>query len=394
MTLIFWGVVAIIVSVPIYVHVPNQGFSSALFEGVSCLTTTGVSLISSNILLPPMIEFWCVFIQWIGGIGIVLFSFSLIPALKLNSSLILLSEFSQNFEKTTPRTRTMALHIICLYFGLTFFLAMLLWSNKTLPFRTCLHYSMSCVSTGGIQARNAPILMLNFYEKFVLIIGMILGSIPFIGMVQGIYHFKSLLKNDQIRGYSLVCVASFFVMCTNRCLTFDHIFYAVSCITSTGFVSAPSLNSFSSLWCLGLVILGGCSGSSAGGFKIFRVQLMYRISKNKILKILRPKRFSILKYNEKAIQQEDVVLLLTSTFIYGIVAIGVSLLFSVLGHAPKISCLISCGLITNSGGEMHSVGTYIQNFSSIEQWIGIFTMLLGRLEAIIILVVSSLITFK
>ncbi|ETZ04841.1 MULTISPECIES: potassium transporter TrkG [Holospora] len=393
-TLFFWGIVSVIVSIPIYVHAPKQGFSAALFEGISCLTTTGVSLVSSKAPMPFMIEFWCVFIQWMGGIGIVLLSFALVPALKLNSNFILLNEFSQSFEKTTPRTRTMALHIIFLYLGLTLVLTAGLWIGRRLSFQTCLHYSMSCISTGGIQASYYPLTVLNFYEKFILTIGMILGAIPFIKIFQRIYSVKKALQDDQIRGYFLLFCVSFLVMCTNRCLTFDHMFSAVSCTTSTGFVCAPSLNNLSSLWCLGLVLLGGCSGSSAGGFKIFRFQLMYRISKNKLLKIFHPKRFIALKYNGKVVQQEDIILLMTSIFIYSMGCFGVSLLFSFLGRSPKIACLLTFGLITNSGGGVYCISPYVQDFSVIEQWVGIFTMLLGRLEAVIVLFITSFISFR
>ncbi|PPE03370.1 potassium transporter TrkG [Holospora curviuscula] len=390
-TLFIWGIVAVIISIPIYVHSPKKEFSAALFEGVSCLTTTGISLISEKAPLPAMIEFWRVFVQWMGGIGIVLLSFTLIPALKLNSNLIVFSEFSQRLQKTTPRTQTVAMHIISLYLGVTLVLTLLLWMAGALPFQTCLHYSMSCISTGGIQSYHYPLTTLSLYEKIILISGMILGALPFLGLLQGIFCPKTFFKDTQIRGYFILCGISVFVISTHRHLTFDYLFNVISCITSTGFPCATALNSISSLWCLFLILLGGCSGSSAGGFKLFRIQLLYYISKNKILKTFRPKHLASVYYNGEPVQQEDVALLLTSVFLYGAGYIGVTFAFSVLGYTPKIACLLSCGLITNSGGAAHSISTYIENFSFIEQWISICSMLLGRLEAVMILGILSIV---
>lgn len=387
-TCVVWIGVVCTVSIPFYVYAPQQGFSSACFEAVSCLTTTGVSLFKEA--LPQALEFWRVFLQWIGGLGIILMTFSLIPALQTNSSFIIFNEFSQRLEKTTPRTQTMATQIFLLYSTLTAIIAVLLWIHYTLPFTTCLHYSMSCLSTGGIEGSRAPVSGLTHYAKSILILGMIIGSLPFLVLLQGVRKLKTIIQDDQVRTYGILIAMSVFIACATSHFSIDYLFSTISCLTSTGFSCTSPLTPFATLWCFGLTFLGGCSGSSAGGLKIFRAQILYRITKNHIMQTLHPKRISVAHYNGKALKPQDVALLLSGFFIYLTGYVISTLCFALLGYSPKASCLLTCGFITNSGGGVYPISTYVQNFSPLEHWIGIFTMLLGRLESIFILGIISM----
>jgi trk system potassium uptake protein TrkH len=369
-------------------YAPQQGFSSACFEAVSCLTTTGVSLFKST--LPQALEFWRVLLQWIGGLGIILMTFSLIPALQTNSSFIIFNEFSQRLEKTTPRTQTMATQIFLLYSTLTIMIAALLWVQYTLPFKTCLHYSMSCLSTGGIEASHAPISGLTYYAKSILILGMIIGALPFLVLLQGIRNVKTIIQDDQVRTYSILMGVSIVFACATPHFSVDYLLSTVSCLTSTGFSCTSPMHPFTTLWWFGLTFLGGCSGSSAGGLKIFRAQILYRITKNHIMQTLYPKRITVAHYNGKAIKPQDLSWLLSGFFIYLTGYVISTLCFALIGYSPKISCLLTCGFITNSGGGVYSLSAYVKNFSPLEHWIGIFTMLLGRLESIFILGIISI----
>ncbi len=282
---LFWFTSAMVSGIPFMLGL-QMGFTDAFFEGMAGWTGTAFSMIQSVDTAPHALLFWRSYMQWIGGIGIIAFMIALASSTGLLSSKIVRTE--RRDEPLMPSVIATGRALWKIYGLLTFvaislilFTGLSLWESVNLAF--------SAVSSGGFTLHEGGILYYNSSAlEFILIPIMIAGALPLKLYYQIIENRRwSLFGDEQVKLFFL------FLLIGVAVVTYDLVFFGnlalvealeqgvfmiVSALTTTGFQNA-NLRSWAgvTLFFLTLVtLIGGASGSTAGGIKLHRVALAFR----------------------------------------------------------------------------------------------------------------------
>jgi trk system potassium uptake protein TrkH len=260
----------------------------ALFESVSGFTTTGSTVLSNLDDQPRALLLWRSLSQWLGGMGIVVFTVALMPLLGIGGMSLFRAEVTGPLkEKVRPRVAATARQLWLIYVGLTAaeWIALV---AAGMPGFDALCHSFSTLSTGGFSSRDASI---GAYDSSV--IHWIVTLFMFLAGVNFVLHYRVLtgrageaLRDAELRYYTILTLAVFGTFASILWATAEvdtHVarvagFQAVSLLTGTGFATAhferwPAL---AQLVILQLMMLGAMAGSTCGGVKSLRVLLGLR----------------------------------------------------------------------------------------------------------------------
>ena len=312
-----------------------QSFADAFFESVSGLTTTGSSVFSTatNPLiedLPPSVVLWRAMLQWLGGLGIILVFIVLLPVAGISGKTLLDSEqVGVSTGRMRPSQRKNANNLFKLYLALSTAATLSFWLAGMTWFESVCH-AFTTMATGGFSTKNASIGSFQSATiEIVAIIFMFLAGCNFATLIS-CYRGKfrrsaNPFANPELRFYLLITLS--FVATTTailwiwgqplqdpslaltreynsfgRCLR-DGAFQVVSILTSTGFSSAdfqnwPKAAVFILVLCM---FIGGCSGSTAGGLKIFRVLIIGKVIANAVRRFIQPNRVEKIKVKKESV---------------------------------------------------------------------------------------------
>jgi trk system potassium uptake protein TrkH len=367
---------------------------SALFEAASGITTTGATIYSNVEVLPRALNLWRFILHLIGGIGIVAIGIIVFPLMKIGGMQLFLAENPDKSKRFLSTVSQMIGSSVGLYIGVIILFAILLTASGMSYFDAVCH-SVSAISTGGFSTRNGGISWFKSGTiELIMAAAMFVGGLTFFEIVK---CFKTGVKEfwnvQQIRGYLKVVAIMIVVPIIVRMVFIeaepditvisDQIFQVVSAITTTGFDF--SKNYIPQIVLLSLATVGGCSGSTSGGIKIFRVQVLYAIVKHHIHKVTRLFYVSTPKYQNQKISDDLIVSVGTM----------ISLLIGVLIASVFIICTTSN---TGLGGGFHSVVSCLFNLGydfkfselpSLSKLVLTCDMIIGRLEAIPVFIVMS-----
>ena len=382
LTVVSWIAVSFFAALPFYGAGVAPSFTDAFFESVSCLTTTGSSFLGPDRALSHSLRFWTLFLQWVGGFGIILMAVTLLPALKVRGTRLITSEFSDRSEKTMPRAYQIAKSLTALYGGLTLLSAFLLMAGG-LSKVEALYYSMASISTGGVPLSPYPLALLSPYCKSVLVGIMILGGSTLLLLVQCIHREVSYCQDDEVRGYGKLLGVTFLatMLWNQKVSILDNLLLATSAVTTTGVtLEGKASDHFLRLLFLLVGTIGGCSGSTAGGIKVFRLQILYRMAKSQIFRMLNPYRFFVTLYKGMPVEEKTLIALITVSFLYVMGWFLFALSFSSLGHSLEESFFFAMSFLSNSGPS-----SGLQTLSFFGKWLAILGMLCGRFEFVTLL---------
>lgn len=391
------------VGVPLFATLPfmlsNLGVSmtmtDAVFESVSGVTTTGSTIMTGLDSMPHDILLWRSMIQWLGGIGFIGMAVAVLPFLRVGGMRLFQTESSDWSEKAVPRARTLFQSLTATYLVLSLLCTLAYWVGGMTLFEAVNH-SMTTLSTGGYSTSDASIG--HFPGKWVqwsACLFMILGSLPFVMYIKVVSQRRiSALFDSQVNAF-LAVVTLLGMLLTVYLYLFKNMdpwdamtlsfVNITSVITTTGYVSTDY-----SLWgTLAIVLfffitfIGGCSGSTAGGIKVFRFQLFFLILYDQLMKSIHPKAVTTLRYNNRKVN-EDVV---SSSIAFMFMAMGsFALLAFILGLCGLDLVTSLTGSLTalmNVGPGLGDVIGPAGNFQSLPaaaKWALCAGMLLGRLE--------------
>lgn len=395
---------------PFLIGSPHLGFAGAFFESMSGFTTTGSTVINDLDLYPRAILLWRSVIQWLGGIGIVVLFVAVLSFLGVGSRSLMQHESSLNISDTAAaRIRDVAKKLLLIYVGLTALCGVGLWLLGMTPFEAVCH-AMTTISTGGFSTENQSI---GHWDNLALegwiTLFMLLGSVSFMLYVFVANRRWSRLKaEEEARYYVLLLAVACLAIGANLWLTNEStgfllglrraFFTIVSISTTTGFGTEDydQWPTFSRLLLLGLMAIGGCAGSTAGGMKMNRLILFAKISVQELVKSFRPHQVFRLRLNGTT--PDDSVRLQTTLFLsfaFGTTGM-VSLLVALMEPHLDLTSAFGAVLATlfNIGPGMGMVGP-TDNFSSLHPTSLILlslVMALGRLEffAVLVLFLPSL----
>jgi trk system potassium uptake protein TrkH len=383
------------------------GFSSitdAVFESVSGLTTTGSTVLTGLDTMPHDILVWRSMLQWVGGLGVIGMAVAILPFLKVGGMRLFQTESSDWSDKAIPRSRTMVTMIIYVYIILTFLCTLAFMFTGMDSFHAVNH-AMTTISTGGYSTSDSSFAQFaDLGSHWVAIAFMILGALPFAIYVHFLMKRNWRVFNDQqIRGFLLtifiISVIMTLYLMSETDLDLLHAFtYAtfnlVSVITTTGFASGD-YSQWGELAVAAFffaMFIGGCSGSTSGGIKIFRFQLLFMMMQESIVRAVHPRAMIRRYYNGRAVDDSIVISAVTFVFIMLVSLVIITLLLAFSGLDLVTSLTGASTALMNVGPGLGDIIGPAGNFSSLpdsSKWILSVGMLLGRLEFMTIILVLT-----
>ncbi len=375
-------------------------FGNAFFESISGFTTTGATILADIESQPHGVLFWRSLTQWLGGIGFILISLSLIPVVKsLNVQLSLIDFTGQTTDKINPRVSGSAKRMITLYAVITFAEAVLL-TISGMPLFDSVCHSFSTMSTGGFTTRDNSIS--SFGSPLILIILTVFMFLAGTNMTLVYYavknNFKKAFGNHEFIFYAVICFVFILIVSSALWLKpgitagrafLEGTFQVVSIITTTGFYHADyyQWGSFLVLILFILMFTGGTSGAPGGSLKIIRLLLTTKNARHEMRRMIHPSAFIPVRLDNKMVPQNLMHNVLIFITLYFLIICVSSLVISFMGYDVITSFSTSAAMLGNIGPALGSFGPY-SNYASVPmagKWFFAFLMLLGRLELLSVL---------
>ena len=401
-----WIVFSFFGMIPFLLSTSPIGISDAFFEAMSGFTTTGCTVLTSVEGMSHSITIWRALMQWIGGMGIILFTLAVIPMLNYSGGMQMFNAEVTGIthEKLRPRISSTAKSLWLIYFVLTAALILLLWIGP-MNFFDSLCHAFAAVSTGGFSTYNDSLAHYSSdYVTIVVMVFMFLGGTSFGLMYRTILgDRKALWRNDVFRTYILV-VAGFYVafVCSLffrgqvgdwRDATIYPLFQIISTITSTG-LSVTNFESWGpfimSLMFI-LMFTGACAGSTSGGAKIDRMLFLVKNCRNELFKCVHPNAVTNVRINDKVVPSPIVSKVIAFLCIYMMVIVIGGVILTALG-LPIIDSFFSLFSCVSNTGFGAGVTGQAGNFDIIPdagKWVLSGLMLIGRLELFTVLILLS-----
>ena len=400
-----WMVMSAFGAFPLYLTGICPNYIDALFERTSGFTTTGAYILVNIDSVSHGILFWRNLMQWVGGMGIILLSLAIFPMLGIGSFHLFKAEIpgGSTVEQMQPRLAETAKILWKTYLALTVIeITALLFAGLDLFDAVC--HTFSTVATGGFSPHNGSVGVFdNIYIEAIIILFMFFGGINFAlhsQIVRG--NFAGALKNPEFRSYCSILIIGILLVTwgLTRVSPDGHAgeafrnaaFTVVSIQTTTGFVT-DDFNlwpEYLKLLILGIMMVGGCSGSTSGSFKIIRFIILIKIILRELAKLVHPRAIFHVKVGEKTISPDDLSNVAALTFLFiGISALS-AMMLSFMGVDLTTAISASIASLFNIGPGLGAVGA-MGNYATIPamgKGILISCMLLGRLEIYGILLLS------
>ena len=398
-----WVVVCCFAALPMVIS-QHISYTDSFFETMSGITTTGSTVLTGLDRASPGLLIWRSMLHWLGGIGFIGMAVAILPLLRVGGMRLFQSESSDWGEKVMPRSHMAAKYILGIYSLLTLLGFLAFWAAGMTRFEA-INHAMSMISTGGFSTSDNS--MANWQQPavhWVAVLFMILGSLPFTLYVASIRgNRKALLRDQQVRSFVGFLLLTWLVFGTWLWANSDNSWLdafrivavnVTSVVTTTGVALGDytQWGSFAVLLFFYLTFVGGCSGSTAGGLKIFRFQVAYVLLKANLQQLVHPRAVIKQQYNKHNLDEDIVRSLITFSFFFtvtiGVIALGLTLVgldwVTALTGAATAVCNVGPGL----GPIIGPVG----NFSTLPdaaKWLLTLGMLLGRLEILTVLVLFT-----
>lgn len=390
--------------------IPN--YIDAFFETVSGFTTTGASIIKPGCieLLPKGMLFWRSFTHWIGGMGILVFMLAIMPNSEGNVIFLMRAEVpGPQKGKLVPKLKdsSLILYIIYLVFTTVEIIALLCTG---MPLYDSVINAFGTFGTGGFSVLNDSIAGYNKPAvEWIMAISLFLAGINYnIYFYLFIRKFKAVKKNDELKTYVAMTLASTALIAINICNTAtsvyesvgkairDSFFQVTSIMSTAGFTTVDfnALPNFSQTILVILMIFGACAGSTAGGFKISRLVIILKSIKRDIRRFLKPNSVKTLRLDGEPLQEETIKSSLGYLSIYSVIIVLSMLVLSFEGKdfVTTVTSVISC--FNNIGPGLGEAFSSFSGFSYFSKLFLSFVMLFGRLEIIPMMILLSPSTWK
>jgi trk system potassium uptake protein TrkH len=405
-----WILFSLFGMLPYYISGFIPDITNAFFETMSGFTTTGASILNDIESLPHGLLFWRSMTQWIGGMGIVIFTIAVLPIFGVGGIQLFAAEATgPKFDKITPRIDVTAKWIWTIYFGLTITETVLLMAGD-MPLFDSMCHAMTTTATGGFSTKQASIAAFNSpYIEYVTIVFMFLSGINFsllyLLFLKG--SIKRIFSDTEIRWY-VKTILLFTVIITIGLLLTSTMdieeafrkasFLVISLQTTCGFITADYMQWAPPLWMLTTVITycGACAGSTSGGIKCIRAVIMARIAKNEFRQILHPNAVLPVRVNGLSVSAttKSTVLAFFVVFVL-LVFIGWFVMMIIgLDFDDAYSVVISSLANVGPGIGMCGPAFSWDALPDAAKWLSTVYMLIGRLELFTVLLLLSPVFWK
>ncbi|EKV32913.1 Potassium uptake protein TrkH [Caenispirillum salinarum AK4] len=404
LTALGWIGTAAFSAVPFFFSRLDLSYTDAFFEAISGLTTTGSTILTGLDTAPPGILVWRSVLQWLGGIGIIVMAIVLLPFLRVGGMQLFRMESSDRSEKAVAKVGHLGLLIVVTYISMTVACGVLYALAGMTPFEA-INHAMTTVSTGGYSTSDAS--MGHWQSPAIHWIGtvfMVAGAVPFVLYLKMARNGVRPLFTDAQVGAFLAFLALVSVFLAGWLVIVDKVpafealtlaaFNVTSVVTTTGYATADYTlwGAFAVAAFFALTFVGGCTGSTAGGIKIFRFQVSWRLFSVHLRRLQSPHAVVPRVYNDAPITDEVAVSVLLFFFVYVGTVGSIALLLGLLGLDWVTAISGAATAVSNVGPGLGAIIGPAGNFATLPdaaKWLLSAGMLLGRLEFFTVLVLLS-----
>ena len=399
-----WMAFSVLGMFPFYISGCIPSITNAFFETMSGFSSTGATILDDIEALPHGLLFWRSMMQWIGGVGIIMFTIAILPIFGVNGLQVFAAEASgPTHDKVHPRIGVTAKWIWSIYAGLTCLLPILLMAGGMDWFDSVCH-AFTTISTGGFSTKQASIAYYNSpYIEYVLSVFMFVSGINFMLLLLFFTRkFKKAIHDVELKWYFWSVV--FFTVVIAVILYHTQpmgpeeafrqsLFQVVSLHTSTGFATNDYMLWPAVTWGLLTIVMlmGACAGSTTGGLKCIRMVILAKIARNEFKHILHPNAVLPVRLNKQVVPPTIQATVLAFCFIYAVISIISVLIMMSLGidFLESVGCVISS--IGNMGPGLGETGPAFSwnALPDPAKWLLSFLMLLGRLELFTVLLLFT-----
>ena len=397
----FWFVLGGLATLPLLLFdAPHLTVASAVFEAFSGLTTTGATVMTGLDNLPKAILFYRQFLQWLGGMGIIVLAIAIIPLLGIGGMQLYRAEMSgpMKEQKIRPRITETAKVLWMIYLSLTLSCALAYWLAGMSVFDAITH-SFSTVSIGGFSTHDASIgyfnspLINGITVLFLLVsacnFGLHFRAFSTIGREN---FFKIYLRDPEFRFFISIQVILVGV-CTSVMWGYSYfktswqdfeqvLFQAVSISTTTGYTTSDfsAWPSFVPVLLISASFMGGCAGSVGGGLRVARVLVLYLQGKRELKRVVHPNLVYPIKWGKNVLDERVIGSIWAFFSAYILVFLICLLGVIACGVEPFNAFNAVLASINNLGPGLGAVSSNMIAIPDSAKWILTIAMVCGRLE--------------
>jgi len=391
-----WPLLALIGAIPLYVTT-DVSFGAALFEAFSGLTTTGSSVFAQVDNLPNAVLFWRGLLQWTGGFVTVLLAVVILSFLGGGGMQQFESALARGEGITIPKRLALsARDLAWVYILLTLICAIALWICGVQPLEG-LSLAFGAISTGGFETREGGVAALaNWPAELVLAMFMIIGAMNMTQhwalMHARLYGYSRAIETRYFLGVVLlaIVVLSAVTWWSSPALGLQNLaaglYRAVSVLTTTGMTGAgDTLVPMPAILVIGLLLIGGCAGSTAGGMKLFRVAILFKQAQRELARLCHPHGVRPLRMARQPVAEETVGGVWSFFFLMVLSIAGVSVVLAATEMSAMAAVAMTVATISNAGPlatAIYADTPSPADLSSMGQALLVFTMVIGRIELV------------
>lgn len=407
LVVLIWTSLAAFATIPLIVFLPGLSFTDAYFETISGLTTTGSTVLSGLDQLPPSINFWRAELVWLGGMGLIVLAVAVLPLLGIGGRQLYKAETPGPMKDSqlTPRITETAKGLWLVYAGITL-ACILSFRAVGMTWLDAVIHGFTTMGLGGFSSHDASF---GYFDspaiEAVTIVFMLVAGINFAThfMVWRGKSFAPYHRDPEAGMFLAVTLTS--CLGLGGYLFFNNVypdfftalryaaFNTVSIATSTGFANTDFnlWPIFAPLWMLFLSSFVSSSGSTGGGIKMIRAQLLYKQVYREMRKLLHPTGVMPTKLGGQVVPNKIIYAVLAFLFIYIASIVSMTLMLTASGLDVITAFSATVASINNTGPGLNQVGpaTTYAILTDFQTWVCIFAMLLGRLELFTLLIVFT-----
>lgn len=406
---------------PFLMYGTVDNVTDAFFETMSGFSTTGATVLNNIDVQPHGILFWRSIMQWLGGLGVVVFTLAFIPSVAKGSkkmSLFAAEAPGLSVEKLAPTMGATSRLLWIIYIALTMLCAIAYRIGPMNTFDAVCH-ALTTIATGGYSTHQASIgYFQSTYIEYVCVAFMFMAGVNF-----AMYHFlfnrrfDVIRKNEELRWYVLIIII-FVLIFIGRFYLSPHfkvmsdeqltahpsnwgdrvrtaMFHVTALLSNTGFQGQNfDYDQWGKVFLIPtvvLMIIGGCAGSTSGGIKVVRVIVLLKYIKKSVYELIHPSSVYTIKISDQRVDEISVKRVVSFFSLFIILFMVNVVLLSAMGMSLEegavsfLTCFSNYGPGTGITGPSSS----FSDVPTLAKWLLAFDMLVGRLEIFTILLLFT-----
>lgn len=407
--ILIWVVVPFFAGLPFFLSGAYPTVGAAYFEAVSGLTTTGATAISDPAVLPATVLFWRSFLEWLGGLSVLVVAATVFLRLNVGGYQVIQGGFPTGEGSSLPaQLRNVFAELLPVYSGVTALCCGLLWATGE-PFSGALQLALSTISTGGFTARPGGLAVIgNPWAEFVLVVFMVVGATSW-----ALHHALLRRRGNPYAGRAEIRVALKFLVAITVVLVavqflqsgefetpallatiWNSIYVVVSAFSTTGFVPEGAVDwpLATGIVVMALVFLGGTTMSTSGGLKLMRAMLLFRHIRQELRRLGHPHISAPILYEGREVTERDLAGI-WFLFLSMLLAIGIgALVLAITGLAFPEALTTAVAATTNAGPAGYLILPGFAGYADMagsSQTAVLILMILGRVESVLLLAVLA-----